>query len=102
MASERLDYDDAYTVDFVARVAAVGHCVERPAVELARTYFYPESGGQQADRGMLGDVAVVDVQVEEPGRVWHVLEREADVDGAAARIAWPRRLSSASRRRSTT
>ena len=73
MTSERLYYDDSYTVRFAARVAAVGEHQGRPAVELERTYFYPESGGQEADRGMLGDARVVDVQADGGEHVWHVL-----------------------------
>ena len=44
----------------------------RPAVVLDRTAFYPEGGGQPADRGLLGGVPVVDVQ-EADGEVLHVL-----------------------------
>jgi alanyl-tRNA synthetase len=93
MASERLDYDDAYTLRFQARVATLGEHRGRPAVELERTYFYPESGGQEADRGRLGATRVVDVQADDMDRVWHVLEArdpalragdevEGEVDGA--------------------
>jgi len=36
--------------------------IDTTAVVLAETYFYPEGGGQPADRGTLGGVEVVDVQ----------------------------------------
>ncbi|HKQ58362.1 MAG TPA: alanyl-tRNA editing protein, partial [Candidatus Eisenbacteria bacterium] len=74
MASERLYYDDAYTTRFPARVTSVGAHRDRPAVELERTYFYPESGGQEADRGAIGSAPVIDVQAGDDERVWHVLE----------------------------
>ena len=84
MASERLYYDDSYTTRFTARVAATSVIAGGPAVELESTYFYPESGGQEADRGRLGASRVVDVQADEAGRVWHVLdEGVAGASGAA-------------------
>jgi len=73
MSSERLYYDDSYTTRFEATVAARGAHAGRPAIELASSYFYPESGGQEADRGVIGAVPVLDVQAAEDGRVWHVL-----------------------------
>jgi alanyl-tRNA synthetase len=93
MPSTRLDYDDAYTTRFTAEVANRQQFADRPAVELERTYFYPESGGQEADRGRIGATPVVDVQLDEAGRVWHVLAE--DVAGAPpleAEIDWTRRF----------
>ena len=93
MASERLYYDDSYTRSFRARIAARGEHEGRPAIELEATYFYPESGGQLADRGSLGGAAVADVQAEEGGRVWHVVEREVGNAGEIeAEIDWARRF----------
>jgi alanyl-tRNA synthetase len=93
MASERLYYDDSYTTRFDARIAARGEHRGRSAVELERTYFYPESGGQEADRGTLGAARVLDVQADDAGRVWHVLEPGAPDDGAvAAEVDWARRF----------
>ena len=95
MPSERLYYDDAYTMRFTARVTTLGAHRDRPAVELDRTHFYPESGGQEADRGTLGRVPVVDVQAGDDGRVWHVLESDdslragAEVEGV---VDWARRF----------
>ena len=96
VTSERLYYDDSYTVRFPARVAAVGEHRGRPAVELASTYFYPESGGQEADRGILGESKIVDVQADETDRVWHVLAAGDPVLGAGAEVEgsvdWARRF----------
>jgi alanyl-tRNA synthetase len=93
MASERLYYDDSYTTRFEAVIAARGEHRGRPAVELERTFFYPESGGQQADRGLLGGAPVADVQADDDGRVWHVVDDE--LTGAAtmpAEVDWARRF----------
>ncbi len=96
MASERLYYDDAYTREFTACVSAVGEHKGRPAVELERTFFYPESGGQEADRGALGGCPVVDVQADEADRVWHVLDPAGTMPAAGAEVPcevdWARRF----------
>jgi alanyl-tRNA synthetase len=49
---------EPYVTSFDATVRAV----DGRDVVLERTYFYPEGGGQPADRGTLDGVAVVDVQ----------------------------------------
>jgi len=71
-ATEVLYYQDPYTVSFEAHVVHV----DGPFVVLDRTYFYPTGGGQLADRGHLGELAVVDVARRGP-HVLHRLEREA-------------------------
>ncbi len=93
-ATPRHDYDDAYTTRFDARIAGHGEHRGRPAVTLETTYFYPESGGQEADRGTIGAARVIDVQVDDHGIVWHVLEgeRPAVGDTASAAIDWTRRF----------
>jgi alanyl-tRNA synthetase len=52
------------------------------SVVLEETYFYPEGGGQPADRGTVGGVPVVDVQNRD-GRVVHELDGEADASALA-------------------
>ncbi|HHY58439.1 MAG TPA: alanyl-tRNA editing protein [Chloroflexi bacterium] len=70
--TERLDYLDAYQTHFTAQVCALQSWRGQPAVILDRTCFYPTSGGQLHDAGLLGGVSVVDVVVE--GReVLHLL-----------------------------
>ncbi|HEY3217141.1 MAG TPA: alanyl-tRNA editing protein [Candidatus Eisenbacteria bacterium] len=93
MASQRLYYDDSYTTHFAARVVEAGRHRGRAAAELATTYFYPESGGQEADHGTLGLTPVVDVQADDDGRVWHVLEAplEPGVE-LEAEVDWARRF----------
>lgn len=93
MSSERLYYDDSYTTRFAANVVAIEERDGRPAVELESTYFYPESGGQQADRGTLASATVVDVQAGDDGRVWHVIGAAAPPEGRhEAVIDWARRF----------
>ena len=92
--TERLYYTDAYCTRFLARVTERVTWDGRPAVVLDRTAFYPTSGGQPADRGVLGGVAVVDVQVRQDDAVVHVLESPLPEDGkeVEGEIDWPRRF----------
>jgi alanyl-tRNA synthetase len=98
MSTARLYYTDAYRTAFEARVV---RCVPgperdgRPAfmVELDATAFYPTSGGQPFDVGLIGDARVLDVVDEDDGRVTHVISAPL-AEGAAVRgaIDWARRF----------
>src|SRR5436853_4997531 len=81
-ATPRLYHDDPLLLRFDARVTAHGSWQGKPSVSLDRTAFYPESGGQMADRGVLAGSAVVDVQVGDDDVVHHVLEGPLPAVGA--------------------
>jgi alanyl-tRNA synthetase len=88
--TERLYYTDARLTEFTARVVEIAG----DRVYLDRTAFYPTSGGQLFDTGMLGDARVVDV-VDEKERIAHVLEKPARFaanDELKARVDWTRRF----------
>lgn len=73
--TERLYCADSYCTRFSATVVERLTWAGHPAVVLDRSAFYPESGGQPADRGRLDEVAVLDVAVRErDGAVVHILE----------------------------
>jgi alanyl-tRNA synthetase len=97
MPTERLYWGDAYLRQFEARVLAVGEFAGKPAVTLDATAFYPEGGGQPADRGTLDGLAVVDVQ-ERDGEIFHILETnpESGMMTAGQRVTgtldWARRF----------
>jgi alanyl-tRNA synthetase len=71
--TELLYHHDSLLLDFHARVVAHGTFAGAPSVVLDRTAFYPEAGGQMADRGVLGGVAVRDVQIDDGGVVHHLV-----------------------------
>ncbi len=88
--TERLYYADAYATEFDASVVERGDGGRR--VYLDRTAFYPTSGGQPHDLGLLGGVPVVDV-VDEGERIAHLLaEPLAGVTRVEGRVDWTRRF----------
>jgi len=82
--------DDAYLLEFDARVLARREHEGRPAVVLDRTAFYAESGGQPWDTGTLGSVPVVAV-IEQAGEILHVLEAPLAEDSVPGRVDGARR-----------
>ena len=88
--TERLYYTDCYLREFEARIEE--RSTDGRRVYLDRTAFYPASGGQLYDTGVLGGVRVIEV-IDEGERVAHVMESPiGDAGTAAARIDWPRRF----------
>jgi alanyl-tRNA synthetase len=73
--TERLYYHDSFLYDFDARVVEALDSDGRHAIVLDRTAFYPTSGGQVHDIGMLTadgrQVAITEVADEEDGRILH-------------------------------
>ena len=85
----RLYYEDAYRTEFEADVLKRRTVEGRPAVVLDRTCFYPDSGGQPADRGMIAGADVLSV-IEDGDAIVHVLSREVEggrVRGSVDRAA---------------
>ena len=72
-------------------VLAVGEESGRPWARLSDTVLYPEGGGQPADRGWLGEIAVEEVQ-RRGGEVFHVLASAASPGRATVRLDWARRF----------
>jgi len=82
MATTLLYHRDPHLLSFAATVVGHGAWLGRPAVLLDETAFYPEAGGQMADRGVLDGSAIVDVQVDDAGVVHHVVEGPLPAIGA--------------------
>ena len=91
--TEKLYEQDSYIRSFAAVVEECLPYNDGYAVRLSRTAFFPEGGGQAADTGVLGGVAVRDVQIVD-GEIWHYvsepLEIGAEVEG---RLDWDTRFS---------
>ena len=91
--TERLYYDNAYLTEFDASVQEVQMQGERLIVRLDRSAFYPTSGGQPFDTGVLNDVRVTDVFVDKNGEVWHEIDGTLAVgENVHGKIDWQRRF----------
>ncbi len=93
VSDQRLYYADSYLTRFEScvteRLTWQGHA----AVVLERTAFYPTSRGQPSDRGTLGGVPVVGVEVRESdGAVVHLLAGELTADKVVGEVDWARRF----------
>ena len=75
--TERLYELDAYLSEFEAQVLSCEPCGEYFGVVLDKTAFFPEGGGQPADKGKLGDAEVIDVQINE-GIVVHTVKESLE------------------------
>ena len=81
-ATEKLYDLNSYTKEFTASVLSSTRDGDNFKTELSRTAFFPEGGGQYADKGVLkfGDEAaeVTDVQIEK-GRIFHYTDKSIPV-----------------------
>ena len=68
--TEKLYYSDPFLKEFTATVLACEEAKGGFKVVLDRTAFYPEGGGQAADKGTLGGIEVLHVH-EDGERVLH-------------------------------
>ncbi len=93
--TDRLYYNDSLLVRFDATVRETGTAGDRPFVVLDRTAFYPTSGGQPFDVGVLGGRRVIEViDRDDDGAVQHVLDAplESGTVAVSGEIDWARRL----------
>jgi Ser-tRNA(Ala) deacylase AlaX len=82
---------DAYLIELDSEVVEAGDAEGGPYAVLADTIFYPEGGGQPADRGRLGDVAVLDVQAV-GGEIRHYVDAAVGPGPVHLELDWPRRF----------
>ncbi len=81
--------DDPYLTRFRAKVLGI----EGNEVELDKTAFYPEGGGQAGDTGNIGDARVMDTQTKE-SKILHMLEAEPGFFAGGeveCKVDWERR-----------
>jgi len=81
--TEQLYYMDSGELEFKAGVDRIVREDGRTVVRLDRTAFYPEGGGQPADRGTLNGRVVVHVRKDDNG-IAHLLADSSPGDGELA------------------
>jgi alanyl-tRNA synthetase len=91
--TRRLYYTDSYLQHFRARLLGQSEASGGWRVVLDCTAFYPGSGGQPNDVGMIEGIEVYDVSEDDRGQVFHCLrqaiQQQGEVHGA---IDWGRRF----------
>ena len=96
--TKKLYEEDAYRTEFDAVLVSVRRKEDSVLdVVLDQTCFFPEEGGQCPDRGELGGLSVLDVQIE-GNEIHHYLEAPEDAlpeagAGIHGKIDWPFRFS---------
>lgn len=88
----RLYYEDAYRTEFDAQIVRlIPGKKGTSGIILNQTCFYPTSGGQPCDHGVLDSQPVFDV-VEEDGEIVHWIVGKLESPSVHGRIIWPRRF----------
>ena len=87
--TDRLYYNDSYLREFTAQIIETSS--DGLTVYLDRTAFYPTSGGQPFDTGVIGGSAVVEVADEED-RIAHRMAAPLALGPAVCSIDWTRRF----------
>ncbi|MEO6463512.1 MAG: alanyl-tRNA editing protein, partial [Candidatus Eisenbacteria bacterium] len=83
-SGDRPYFDDPYTTAFTATVTRERTDARGRWLALERSWFYPTGGGQECDLGTLGAAAVIDVEEDAAGDVWHLLGAAAGGPGGPA------------------
>jgi alanyl-tRNA synthetase len=91
MMTKRLYYNDSFVREFDAQVLSCEQEGERWRVILDRTAFYPTSGGQPHDLGVLGGAPVLEVADAEE-KVVHYTSAPVKLGSAHGEIDWARRI----------
>lgn len=73
--TEKLFYENQYLKEFEATVVFCEKSGDSFTVELDKTAFFPEGGGQPGDRGRIADAVVSDTK-EKDGRILHICDKE--------------------------
>ncbi len=81
---------DAYLTELETQIVQTGRDASMTFAVTADTILYPEGGGQPADRGTLGGLAVLDVQLVD-GTIRHMLNEPVDLGPALMKLDWERR-----------
>jgi alanyl-tRNA synthetase len=83
--TKRLYLENPYQVEFEAHVIEKVAWEKKPALILDETCFYPESGGQPCDKGILNEVEVLKVS-EDEARIIHLLAEDISSDKVTGKI----------------
>ena len=89
----KLYENDSYIKTFDAMVLSCEEKDNKYLITLDKTAFFPEGGGQYADKGILADANVLDVQIKD-GIIYHLTDKPLNMgDTITGEIDWDTRFS---------
>ncbi len=89
--TEQLYLDQPMLVEFEAEVISCEAHEKSHKIELNKTAFYPEGGGQPSDEGTVNGIKVTYV-FKEDDRIYHVVDHPIEVGSSVKCVLdWPRR-----------
>lgn len=92
MKTRRLYHENSYLQEFDAQVVEIiEYPKNRYGVVLNQTAFYPESGGQPYDTGVLQDIPVIEVR-QQDDTIIHIVEQRPNAILVTGKINWSRRF----------
>lgn len=89
--TKKIYEQDAYQKEGEASILDILEENGQIKVILDQTIFYPEGGGQPADKGTINNIQVLDVQ-ETKGTVYHTMAARPQGPRAQMKIDWDRRF----------
>ena len=93
MHTIKLYENDSYIKDFSASVVSCDKTDGGFLVVLDKTAFFPEGGGQDADKGEINGIEVLDVQIKND-IIYHKLEKAFEIGSTVdCKIDWDTRFS---------
>ncbi len=93
MPTIKLYENDSYIKEFSASVVSCSETEGGFLVVLDKTAFFPEGGGQDADKGVIGGIEVLDVQIKDD-IIYHKLPKSLEIGSTVdCRIDWDTRFS---------
>ena len=91
--TEKLYEQNAYVKEFTAKVLECKASDNFYKIVLDKTVFFPEGGGQAADKGVLADVEIFDVQIENEN-IYHYATKPLEIGGeVVGKINFDRRFN---------
>ncbi len=93
MPTIKLYENDSYIQNFTATVVSCDEQNGAFFIVLDKTAFFPEGGGQDADRGTINDATVLDVQIKDD-IIYHKIEKPLEIGATVeCEIDWETRFS---------
>jgi len=89
--TEKLYYNNCKDTEFEAKILEQKKENNEWLIVLDRTLFYPEGGGQPADKGYLNDIEVNNV-LKKSGIIYHYLSNELKSEFVRGKINWEHRF----------